>query len=262
MKKIKSSLNFVLCYFLIFTIFSLWATFYLKNKTFALILSAVFSLAIYLVLKNFLNSKEQTKTQTEQNKKELENFKVFLNSLLADETNNFLKLIFKEKIEINKQNCLIFNKNVLIIPCFSAEITTHDVFSACQQAKELNLNKIAFLVCKNDEKMVLFCNSISNFEIEIVSAEKLFELAKKENISYENIIKFKNKTKLTFKTILCLIFAKKNAKKFLFFGILSLFISFLTIFKLYYYIFCSLFFLMSLICIFRPKENSKNSLVF
>ena len=260
MKIIKTSLNFLLTSFIFFIIFSVWAHFYIKNNALATILSLLFSMLAFLIIRSFLSKKEKTAQIKSEKLKELDKFKIYFHALGKDEFFDLLKKIYAEKVE-NKNGHVVLSQSVLVINAQNKTISKNDLFCFCKQAKELLLNKIAILNFEYSEKIILFAKTISNFEIEFISDEKMFDLAQKSNIGYENIITFKNKTKFTFKMLLSLIFARKNAKLFLFFGILNYISSYLTIFKFYYYISTTIFLLLGLICLFRPKESTSQSLL-
>lgn len=261
MKIIKNSLNFLLPNFAIFIVMSIWTGFYIKSRTLSLLFSLILTIMVFLLLKFFFSKRQNTKQQTIIHKKNLENFKLFLTCLTPDEFYSFMLATFKEKISTEKEE-IIFNGNTLVLNARCEKLTKEKLISFCKKAKKLEKNKIAIICTQENENSVLFANSISNFEIEFVNLEELFLAAEKNKISYDNIIKIKNKTSLTIKQILTLIFARKNAKKFFFFGILSYITSFLTFFKLYYYIFASIFLVFGVICLLRPKEKSQKSLIF
>ena len=261
MIKFKTSLNFLLTNFIIFLICSVWTNFYIKNKFLAFFAGIILTGIIYFFLHWFLLKKHKTEQIKKINQTNLTQFKNYVNGLTDDEFKTLVQKMFNEKIE-ETSSYIIFNKNTLIINAIRKNLTQNYILMFCKTAKNLNLSKIAIFNFEDNEKIILFSKTIANFEIEFVSINKFFEIFENNNLGYENIIKFKNKTKINLKLLLSLVFARKNAKIFLLFGILNYFSSFLTIFKLYYYISTTLFLAFSLICLFRPKESSICSLIF
>lgn len=261
MKTIKIGLNFILTNFIIFLLLSIWTNFYIKNKVLSFFLSVGLTALIYCII-NQITSKNELKVQEKkQNLNKLDKFKNFFNSLSKNEFKSFLEKIFINKISEKNSN-LLYNNEALIINALNKNLSKNDIACFCKTSKALNLKKIVIFNFENNEKIINFCNSIENFEIEFAEIQNLFTLVEERKISYDNIIKFKSKVKINLKQLLILIFSRKNAKMFFLFGILNLITSYLTIFKFYYYISTTIFFILALICILRPKEKSKSSIIF
>ena len=234
-----------------------WVQFFVRNFLLSLIVSTALSIAIILLVRqlrlrkhNAINLKISQQT----------NFNIFKLILLTSPTLKIATII--KNMLPSQYNPKITKSDIN----FVKNDTTH-TFTFCfinlDETKLLELIKT--YTAKN---LTIFCNSCDNSiyhltkvfknkTIEIVTLEQLFDIFNETNIQLDSSNIDLSKTKTTLKQIAKNFISRSKSKGYFVSGLVLLFTSIIIPFRLYYVIFSSALFALSLICKFKsiPKVN-------
>lgn len=247
--KFSNFSNFVFINSILILLIYIWLNFYIKRSLVSFCITLFLSVLIniiYYFINSRLNSKKSTKKKIEQNKN---NFKKYLQFNKRDMSNKYLlsKFEFSNLKKINNIHYYSKHENfdvyIFLNPNDINEISIYN---------ERISNKIIILSVETIE----FKYKVKNIQIEYYNFDNIYALCQDDidHINQNNLLEEKN-PKLNIKDILPLIFTKKNYKKFLSLGILLLFSSLLTMYKIYYLIFSSLLLITSIYCKYNKKYN-------
>lgn len=243
--------NIIFIESIVFILSYIWVNFYLKRILLSFFISFTLTLLISLIFfyfKSKINKKKQNKINEIEHKLKLKNY-LKLNK--RNITNNYLISKFKftnlKKIDNNHYHNKTSNFDVFIF-------LNIDEFNEYKVYNNHISNKITIISI--DEIKLNYI--LKNTSIQIIQYEEIYQLCKAdfENL-IPNIIEEKQKSKFKLKELIPQILVKKNYKKFFSLGMLLIFSSILTKYKIYYLLISTLLLLTSIYCRFNTKFNNK-----
>ena len=247
--------------FAVFFIIFAWIQFFLKNFMLSLVLSIFLSVGLMLTIRHF-KSKKYTSYQLDINKKyNLTSFKLAIQTMPTIKLATIIKNLLPAKYmaKINKGDITFIKndtKNIFIF-YYSNELNEPTLLNIIKTHKAQNLT--IFCSCySHDVKAV--ANAFKNMQINLVNLEELFEIFNKNNINLDTSHIDLNKHKVTIKEILKNSISRNKSKPYFISGLVLLFTSLIIPYRLYYVIFSSILFSLSLICRFKPTTKSNISI--
>lgn len=260
MKTFKTVANFIIVNSLIFILFVLFFSYYIKNQALYFVLSFVCTFVLSSLFHKISLKKENKIRIKNIDKKQQSVFISQLESLTPSEQNNLIIFALKNQIDKEK-NSIVFKKEIYVENFLSQNLTKEKIIASCKKAKKLNKTKVLIFckTAKNNE--TIFANSITNFKVEICDGIGLFKLLKNNNYAFEEEIVSNKNIKFTLNKFKEALLRKKNAKTYLGFGFLMLFFSLFTFLKLYYYVFSAIFFSLFMLCIFKKSPQTPQSFI-
>lgn len=252
--KFRDFSNIVFKFVSIFTIIFFWLNYYLRSFLKTLILSTLITLLVIGIFNFFGNKRTKKLNITKTDTKNIENITL---QLLYNSNKN-TKIYIQKLMNLNKKmQLLIDNTCYIVLPFFnSPKLSEKELSRSYKTCQNLNMKNAIILCNDSPSELVYFSNNIKNINIKIMDIKSLyFNFIKPQNYFPENIITFKETKKYKIKDVVFLLFKFENSKKFLKLGILTYFLSFFTLFRLYYLIFGSILIVFSIICKFSKKNH-------
>ena len=241
------------CSFLSFFILKIIFSTFLSNTT-SNVFSLVIALSMFIVFFAVFNKKFSSRTAK---KKEEKQSKQVLTNLLFLSNDKVFDLFFSAFTILNKSpkklGAKIFlpEDNVVVFLSFNI-----DGLNKSQIIKVFNSlleGQKALILCYDcNAETINFAKNFNN-KIKIKSGFEVYSILKEANLFPENsVLPFvKDSPKYNFK----LLFNKKRAKSYFFFGIIFLLYSFIVPIKIYYIIIGCIFLLASLACFLFAKNS-------
>ncbi|MBO5910191.1 MAG: hypothetical protein J6Q15_01640 [Clostridia bacterium] len=139
-------------------------------------------------------------------------------------------------------------------------------------SSELNEAKLLELIkTKNAQHLTIFCSyytqdvktiskAFKNKQIELITLDQLFEIFASKNIKIDTSHIDINSHKITIKEILKNTITRNKSKGYFISGLVILFSSIIIPYRIYYVMFSSILFILSLICRIRPSTKPNNSI--
>lgn len=235
-----------------FIIFA-WIQFFIRNIIFSLFISALLSIGIIY----FARCLRAKKYSTIQKNTALEKTSNLFKLTILTMPNTKLCNLIKQQLPSN-YNAKIVKGDIL----FYKNDTLHSfVFHFSSKLDELELlNLIKSKSCCN---LTIFCHSYSqealnitqnliDKQIQLISLEQLFAIFNDKNIEIDYVnIKHTYSSK-PFKQILQNTLSRNKSKGYFISGLILLFTSLIIPFRIYYVVFSSVLFILSLVCRIKP----------
>lgn len=240
-------------FFLISCIFSLsfaWINFNIKSLKVSLISSIIITITFSIIYILFYKYKK-TKTKENQEKNSIKrNLCQDLFYMTNKELYLFLSEIydFSSYIKISERHLYSEEKSIDIFFIFDTTKQSNNIF---QDRKSNNLK----IFCINS---IDINNNIENINIEFIQIDNIVNKLKEKNINYYPKYNFKKRPKFTIKSIFCIVLDKEKSKNYFLFAILLLFSSLFTPYSIYYIIFSTILFLLSIFSRFSHLFIQKN----
>ncbi len=260
MKKFKLSifLDTLTFFVLLFAISFIWFRYLINNAIISIMLALALSFGVIYV-QNHLRKNKQKKLKL---KKDLETHIIdcadaFLFNTF-EENSAFFSDMLKEKytIDIRKNFLLLKNKEstIALFPAFESKKLSQDKLIDClRSVKNINLTKIVVLcydyeinvatISSNYKVKTLVLNKNQTYN-EVLSVFKKFP----EKNSYQKI-----EEKITFSFLVRNALNKNKIKTYFWGGVFLMLASFVIKYNIYYIIFSSIMFIMSLLCLVLNK---------
>lgn len=229
--------------------------FYIE-KPFSIIFSACIAIPLYLIAFQKIKNKEVVKKADREKNKQIENL-VYTLSLLDKNKllNLFEKAIirFGEKTLKRKDGIFIYAKPVAVFPIFSFDgIRKTDVVRVFNSIPKSH--KAYILGDKINKELEDFILRFDN-RIEFVDAKKVYNFLE-QTLCLPKETKTVKKKSFSFSEFLSKLFKKQYSKKYFFFGIIFLLMSYFVPIKFYYVCCGSIFLTLSLFCrLFSKNEK-------
>lgn len=240
---------FIVCFFLLN---------YFIDRHWAIIFSVIISLPVATIALKKLHKKKMLLILKNQEEKQKEACISSLNLLQKDQVVDvFLNALKDEKTNIERKKNALFltEKKCALFFCFSFDkVTKTDVVRA-------------FNAMPKDYTAYIFSNSFSSevayfinrFSKKIIAVDgvKTYKFLKQKNCVPEKCEQFNDK-KLKFGKAIKGLFQRKNAKRYFFFGVSFLAMSYFVPIKVYYIVIGCLFLIFSLFCRLFGNEKIEN----
>ncbi len=237
-----------------------WVQFFIKNLILSLIISAILATCTILLMR-WLKSRKYNTIQSKIIKND--NFNKFRLSILTipiSKISTMVKtLIPKEYNPHITKGDINFVKNDMsntFTFCFS-NLSEDKLLELIKTKSTTNLT----IFCNTfDEKFTYITKAFKNRTINIITLEQLFDIFNDNNIEIDTSNINLTNTKTTFKQMLKKSISRNKSKGYFISGLVLLFTSIIIPFRLYYVIFSSILFALSLICRFKPTPKINKSI--
>ena len=253
--KIKIISNEAFKLFFIFFIIFVWVNYYKKNFSKALPLALLLTIIIYVCLKIIFKYLNKNKTINKEDKYQIEKIKTQLLLNSNKENNLYLRELFNIK---SRNNIIRINsKKFILVDLLKTELSINSISKVIEIAK-FNKTNSCLVICMNYENTIInLSKSIVDFDIRFIDLNDLyFKLIKPQKYFPQINYVIKPKIKYKLKEIINIALNQKNTKKYVFYGLVTLFFSFFTFFKIYYIVIGTL--LVSLAAISKILNYNKN----
>lgn len=240
----------------IFAISFFWINYYIKNFIKTFFLSLLISFLLIIIIRFFENKKSTKLNTSKTDKKNIENIKLQL--IFNSNKNN--KIYFQKLLNLNnKMQLTIESKIYMIFPLLNSNILTEkDISKIYKTCLNLGIYNAVIICSERSLELTTFASNINNINIKIVDIQTLyFNFIKPQNFYPEKIITLKESSKYKLKELIKIFFKQENYKKFLKLGFLTYFLSFFTMFRIYYLISGTVLLIFSAICKFSKNNESK-----
>ncbi len=246
---------------LTFLIIFAWVQFFLRNLALSLFVSAILAIALMLGIRWFKSRKYSASQQIIANNSNLIKFKLAVQTMPSAKLCAIIKkLIPQQYLAHTSKGDIIFTKN-------NQQYTFTFYYSA-----PLNDTKLLELIkTKTTANLVIFCSAydkdaqmiasaFKNKKVELINLEQLYQIFNQNSISINTDHIDLNKTKITLKELLKNSVSRDKAKGYFVSGLVLLFTSIIIPYRIYYVVFSSILFLLSLICRLKPTTPVNHSL--
>lgn len=258
MRKFNSIFKIILESLLIFTIFFIWLNFYLKSKTFALIISLFLTAIIEGISQGARRTKNDKSSLKE--KEQLDAEKMFMSLIKSGKSSDFFIKMFSSRYNKvhREKNAIILEKNhekIAFYPLLKYQkIGQDDIVLVMNKLIKINPTKIIIICGDTEPKLKDFVKSYSS-EITILDKYQTYASLYKEFDFYPIIEDNIKPPRQSFKTILSSFFNHSHARGFIVSALFLLLGSYFTKMNLYYLISTSILLFFGLICLFNKKEK-------
>lgn len=250
--------NLIFEYFIVFAIIFLWLNFYFTNIFIVCTISIISTIIIMIIAKS-IRKKKNIKSQLtiNENKKIKE---ISLNFLLSD--NNKI-LTFYNILLSSRHDCRIEKNSIkwddtVFIPNYSKQELNKDDIASIVRQNNMSECIIIAGIAFNDNAYSLV-NTLAR-KIILLNECDTFFLMKDRDFYPEIIVRTKSEGKFKYKDLKNIAFVKKNAKHYLFSGVIILITSFFIKYNIYYTIFATLLFIFSAISFFNKQQTQDSNI--
>ncbi len=231
-------------FFLLFYI--TWLSLYSKNKVLNICVATGLTLITLLIWHLIAKHKYKKQNIKQSEKKQIDKTAENLRCMETSKQKAFIKKIYKQK-----ENEIIYvNLNEKVL-------TENEFYLIMQYAKKNKKNNVKVFCIDADTNLTLKFNEQETVAVEFFDKLDIYKLCKESNTFPPEIVKQKNKTKLTFKILLSNLLNKKRAKQYFAFSAFLLVFSIFTFFKTYYIISSTVFLILAIISLFENKIKGK-----
>lgn len=250
-------------YLIITSILFVWLSDIFNNAYITITISLILSIIIDILYNLATRKRKNTLQLSKDERKEIED--ISKQFLFADRKNilNFFNSMFSQtyKSEIKNNYITITkdNKKIILSPIFNCtELNNENIISAYHICKSEGITEAIILTNRFSDENTKLINMVSDVKITIYDIESVYKniICKYNNPPNFDIELSKVKA-LKFRDVTNHAFNKKLAKNYFLSGILLLFASVFTKFRLYYTIMSTLLLIFSLICIFKNDKKNK-----
>ena len=259
--KFINLLDIVFISLIIFFICFAWIQFFVKNFILSLFLSCLLSIGIILGLHLLKNNKNSRINNSITKSNNLAKFKIALLTLPSTKVTQLIKKLLPKNISfMTKKGDIIFTKDNKV------NLYTFYYYN------ELDDNRLLEIIkTKKADKLTIFCasftasakiltTSFTNITINLITFDQLYQLCVDNNITLNTDHIDLTTHKVTIKDILKGFVTKSKSKKYFMSGLIILFTSLIVPHKIYYVVFSTILFTLSLVCKFKHTPNAPNLL--
>ena len=249
-------------YLIIISILFIWLSDIIKNIYITITISFLIAIIIDIVYNALTKKKRNVISLSKKEKNEVKEIsKQFLFTDKAKILNYFYGLLSQNhKSEIKNDYIIITKENERILIAMSFNciyLNNEDIISTYNKCKNEKIVNSIILTNKFNEENTTLINMVSDIKITIYDIDSVYKnIISKYNTPPNFDIELSKIKKLGIKEITKHAFNKKLAKNYFLSGVLLLFASFFTKYKLYYTIMSTLLLFFSLICIFRNNNKA------
>lgn len=259
--KTTKIINSLIKYISLFCVSFIWLNFYFRNYKTSALLAIIISLVIGVLLKLLTDKKianTTKKTKTMNQIKNISNQLLFSSEKeIFDYFSALLKLKFEDITPVQKKFFKSIEKNTGFIPCYNEfTITADNILQIFLLLKNQNL-KIIYVCCVSyTSEALALASQIKEFEMVLLNENDIYiKLMQPLNKYPKTSITFKTNKKLQTKEYLYLAFNKKQSSKYFFGGVITLFFSLFTFFKIYYLVMSTILFVFAIYSRYNQPFN-------
>lgn len=244
-----------------FLIIFAWIQFFIKNLLLSIMVSAVLAIGIIFLIRWF-KLRKYSSTQAKVNRNSnLELFKLAISTMSSTKLGSIIKKLLPNKYfpRTNKGdiNFIKDNSTHSFTFYYSNELTEPKLLELIKTKPAQNLT----IFCLNyTQEVKSIATAFKNKNITLVSIEQLFDIFNSKNIQVDTSHIDLTKHKITFKQMLKSATSRNKSKSYFTCGIILLLTSLIIPYKIYYVIFSSILFALSLLCRFKPTPKFNDSI--
>ena len=234
-----------------------WVQFFIKNIILSLILASIISLCIIFLMRRIKSKKQTRHLNNVAQTTEMLKFKLTIQTLPHSKLISLIKHLIPSKYEPKtiKGDIIATKDGVthVFTTYFHNELTESQLLEIIKtkQYKNITIFCSAF---SNDVKSV--CNVFINKNIRLINLEELYNLFEQNNITIDTSNINLTKHKITLLEILKNAISRNKSKGYFISGIVLLFTSLIIPYKIYYVVFSSALFALSLVCRLKHHNTS------
>lgn len=228
---------------------------YYVDRPYSLVFATCFGLIISIIVYKRLSEKTRVAKLNKKERLAVSNMVSALNLYTKAEQNQlFLRALENANYTAEKRNGGLYlsEYSVAIFPCFGFNAV--DKTAVVKAFNYINKSYTAYILAGEFSKDILQFIERFDGKIKAIDGVKVYGFLNKQGCLPKTKIDLTEKDRPHIN--LTALFDRKKAKRFLLFGILFLFMSYLVPIKLYYVIFGCIFLIYSLICRFYGKTNT------
>lgn len=263
--KLSIFLNEIFKYVVLFLIFFVWVNYYYPDFLMSMLIAVILASGVSFVFSSLMYKKQEQALQTKQEKSKIKqcNYNFLFASL--DENLNLFNDVFKAKgipTKVLKSYLILFPNSLsktLFIPHYStAGVDESVIITAYKIAQENKIYKIIICSHQITASAKVLASSIKDYNFALYNDSEVYTcFLKPHNIYPQNIVEFNKSKKLDYKTFFDMLTDKKNSKSYFYGGVMLLFASLFIGLGLYYTIFSTILFLLSLVSFYKPLASKK-----
>lgn len=247
----------VATFFIVFA----WIQFFVKALMLSLLLSIIITISILFVFRWLKTKKYNTKQNQLNTSSRLAHFKLGIQTMPSTQLTALLKKVlpshYLPKINKGDINFIKDNNNHTFTFYYSGELNEAKLLELIKTKKTNNLT----IFCSNyNNDVKLIANAFKNKHISLISLDQLFEIFNSKNIEIDTSHIDLNKHKITLKEIIKNSISRQKSKGYFISGLILLFTSLIIPYKIYYVVFSSILFLLSLLCRLKPSHKFDGSI--
>ena len=240
-----------------------WLQFFIKNIIVSLILSAILSVSIMYFFRHIRSKKQERYLNAAAKTTSIAKFKLAIQTISNTKLTLLIKRLISKQYEVKvvKGDIKVVIDNTLHILTthLNSELTESKLLEIIKTKLSDNLT-ILCLSVNNDVKSI--CNAFINKKITLISVEQLYDLFEQKNITIDTSNIDLSKSKITFKEILKGAIKRNKSKGYFFSGLILLLTSLIIPYKIYYVLFSTTLFTLSLICRLKPSSKNVDTTIF
>ena len=150
----------------------------------------------------------------------------------------------------------IYNDDTIIMPIFKfGTLSRDDILKAYTLAQKLGKNTIYIISNNIDRSILTFAGILYDRTFHFVRSRELYKMAERAN-TLPTIPHRETKSRMSYHTILSIVWNRKNAPRLLFTSLLLLFVGFITPIRGYYFTMSAVSAIIALLCIFSSNNTS------
>lgn len=232
-----------------------WIQFFIKNLILSLICSAFITGAILFIILWFKSKKTINNQHLSEQSHNLALFKIAIQTMsnlkLTTTLKKLLPRTYQPKSCKGDINFIKDGTLYLITCCFDEKLTETKLLEIIKLKNASNI----IIICSNlNSDIEVISKAFKNKTIELISLDQLFKIFNQKNISINTSHIDLSKHKVTLKQIFKNSLSRNKSKGYFISGLVLLFTSLIIPYKIYYVVFSSILFVLSIICRFKPKS--------
>lgn len=243
-----------------FIIFA-WVQFFVKNIILSLFISTILATVVILAIRWFKSRKYASKQNQLNRSSNLARFKLAIQTMPSVKLTTIIKKLIPSKYtaKTTKGDITFVKDNLTHTFTFYYENQLNDtkLLDIIKSKKASNLT-IFCSTFSQDAKLV--ATAFKNKKIELINLEQLYDICNTHNIEIDTDNIDLNKSKITLKEILKNSLSRNKSKGYFISGLILLFTSLIIPYKIYYVVFSSILFVLSLLCRLRPTTKINHSI--
>jgi len=247
----------IITFFIIFA----WVQFFLKNFFLSLFISAILAISVMFGIKYIKFRKYSSKQQALASNSNLIRFKLAIQTMPSSKLALIIKKLIPSKYlpKITKSDICFTKDNSIHSFTFFYSTPLNDT-KVLDIIKTQKADNITIFCSSFDKDAKLVSSAFKNKKIELINLDQLYEIFNHKNIEIDTNNIDLNKNKITFREILKNSLSHEKSKGYFISGLILLFTSIIIPYRLYYVIFSSVLFLLSLLCQLRTTEHVNHSI--
>ncbi len=240
-----------------------WVQFFIKNIILSLILASIISLCIIFLMRRIKSKKQARHLNNIAQTTEMLKFKLTIQTLPYPKLISLIKQLIPSKYEPKtiKGDIVATKDGVahIFTTHLNGELTEFSLLEILRTKPYSDIT-IFCISANNDTKAI--CSAFKNKRITLINLEQLYNLFNQNNITIDTSNIDLTKHKISLREIFKNAVSRNKSKGYFISGLVLLFTSLIIPYKVYYIVFSSALFALSLICRIKPSSvSATNNLI-